>query len=222
MRYFGGKQRIAKKIVEILKYERKGRVYLEPFLGGGSVFCKMDNPKIGSDTVPDLIEFWQAIQSGWLPPDTITKEQYEAAKEGLINGPLRAFIGFGCSFGGKWFGGYANTPGRNYASNAKNSTLSKREGFIGAKLLCKDFFTWNVKNYLIYCDPPYAGKIRPGTRQNFDTEMFWDHVRLLSEDNTVLVSETEAPEDFKVVWEKEVKTDMQQSIRKRTEKLFCI
>lgn len=223
MRYFGGKQRISKDIVTILENIRRGgQPYLEPFLGGGSVFTLMGNPKIGSDVIPELIEFWQAIQNGWVPPSNVSREEYQAAKDGLITGPLRAFMGFGCSFGGKWFGGYAATEGRNYATNAKNSTLRKKAGFEGAEIILKDFFTWDVSDHLIYCDPPYAGKTLPGIRNNFDTGLFWDHVRYLSENNTVVVSEVTAPDDFVRIWERSVKTDMQQANRKRVECLFVL
>lgn len=219
MRYFGGKARISSDIVAVLSRVREpNQGYLEPFLGGGSVFSQMKNPKIGSDVVPELIEFWQAVQNGWVPPDNITKEEYEKAKEGQITGPLRAFIGFGCSFGGKWFGGYANTPGRNYALNAKNSTLKKRPGFLGAKIILKDFFDCDIRGSLIYCDPPYIGKTKPGTRTSFDSERFWEHVRYLSRCNQVFVSEIVAPSDFKEVWTKSIKADMDQ--KSRVEKLF--
>lgn len=223
MRYFGGKQRISKDIVAVLNGLRtEGQPYLEPFLGGGSIFCQMANPKIGADTIPELIEFWQAIQSGWEPPSDVSREEYIAAKDGLITDHLRAFIGFGCSFGGKWFGGHAQTEGRNYALNAKNSTLRKKAGFEGAGIVLKDFFTWDVSGYLIYCDPPYSGKTLPGVRNNFDTGLFWEHVRHLSNRNTVVVSEVTAPDDFKRIWAKSVKTDMQQASRKRIECLFVL
>jgi site-specific DNA-adenine methylase len=56
MQYLGGKSRLAKKIVAILENLRTpGQVYLEPFIGGGSVFSLMSDPKIGSDLHEDLI-----------------------------------------------------------------------------------------------------------------------------------------------------------------------
>ena len=37
-----------------------------------------------------------------------------------------SFVGFGCSFAGKWFGGYARSNDkRNYAKMAKNSLNKK-------------------------------------------------------------------------------------------------
>ena len=51
---------------------------------------------------------WQGLQSGWTPPDVITKEEYKYIREHKDENPaLTGFVGFGCSFGGKWFGGLA-------------------------------------------------------------------------------------------------------------------
>ena len=222
MRYFGGKARLAKPISSFLKSERaSGQLYVEPFLGAGSVFSLMEGPKQGSDTVVDLIEMWQALQDGWIPPKDVSKEEYIAAREGLITGADRAFIGFGCSFGGKWFGGYAKTKdNRNYATNAHNSLMKKVPTIQEAEFSVDNFFDLDCSNCLVYCDPPYSGTTKPGTRTSFDVPKFWDKVRDLSLTNVVFVSEYEAPEDFAVVREKEVRLDMQTTDNKRVERLF--
>ena len=57
-------------------------------------------------------------------------------------------------------------------------------------------------------------------------EEFYDFVRELSENNVVIVSEYDMPEDFEIIWEKEVKTNLDNNISKssddrvRTERLF--
>ena len=222
MRYLGGKQRIAKHILPFLQSLREpGQVYVEPFVGAASIFCKMDGPKVGYDVVPELVELLEAVRDGWDPPTSISKEQYLAAKEGQIDGALRAFIGFGCSFGGKWFGGFAQSKDRNYASNARNSLLKKAPG-LGGEFAVKSFFQLDVEGCLIYCDPPYRGTTLPGTRNNFDSDEFWDYAKTLSKRNTVLVSETNVPEWSEVLWESVVRTDMQSKNRDRTEKLVRI
>ena len=220
MRYFGGKARIASKIIPIITKSRKG-IYVEPFVGGCNTFCRMANPKIGMDIIPELIELWESIQNGWEPPRIVTPEMYKMAKEGLITGAERAFIGFGCSFGGKWFGGYARSAGRNYAENAYNSLMKKRPGIKGADFRVQNYFTFDISDATIYCDPPYAGHVKPGTRSNFDHDIFWEHTKYLATKNTVFVSEVEAPFG-EVVWEQTVAIDMQTSNRMRTEKLYKI
>lgn len=218
MRYFGGKARIANKIIPIISSARQG-LYVEPFVGGCNTFCKMEDPKLGLDVVPELIELWEALQGGWKPPKTVTKEMYQAAKDGLITGADRAFIGFGCSFGGKWFGGYARSANRNYAENAYNSLMKKLPGIKEASFRVQDYFTFDISDATIYCDPPYAGHVQPGTRSNFDHDMFWEHTKHLATKNIVFVSEVTAPVG-EVVWEQTVAIDMQTNNRTRTEKLY--
>ena len=54
-----------------------------------------------------------------------------------------------------------------------------------------------------------------------DYDFFWDWVRKISKDNIVFISEQIAPEDFEVIWEKEVKrTTNKINDFKATEKLF--
>lgn len=71
---------------------------------------------------------WQALQQGWQPPEIITKDEYYYVKEHKDENPaLTGFVGFGCSFGGKWFGGLAsNKKGDNYCTRAAGKPY---EGF---------------------------------------------------------------------------------------------
>lgn len=54
-----------------------------------------------------------------------------------------------------------------------------------------------------------------------DYDFFWNWVRKISKSNYVFISEQKAPEDFEVLWEKEI--SRQVAIKndfKATEKLF--
>src|SRR5574341_2465334 len=97
IRYVGGKTRHAKEIGAILLAEsRDCNRYIEPFFGGGSmakITSAMSIPRLVSDINPDLIELFQAIQDGWLPPERISGQTYQVAK-GLSPSPLRTYIGF--------------------------------------------------------------------------------------------------------------------------------
>ena len=51
---------------------------------------------------------WKALQSGWEPPDIVTEAEYQYIKDHKDEDPaLAGFVGFGCTFGAKWFAGYA-------------------------------------------------------------------------------------------------------------------
>ena len=107
MRYLGGKHRLAKHILPIiLKNRKEGQYYVEPFLGAANTFCKVQDPKIGSDNNKYLIAMWMALQEGWEPPSEVPEELYIYVNNNKEeNLPLTAFVGFGCSFSGKFFGG---------------------------------------------------------------------------------------------------------------------
>ena len=228
MRYFGGKARVSNKICEYINGIRTStQPYLEPFVGGGWILSKI-NPvgnRIASDLCEPLIKMYQELQNGWIPPDTVTREEYQKAKDGDYPDHLQAFIGFGCSFAGKWFGGYANTVGRNYATNAKNSIEKKMKNLIDVQFLYKDYRDYkDLYDHIIYCDPPYKGTTGFSAIGKFDSNEFWDIMREWGKNNTVLISEYNAPDDFRSVLEITTKLDVRtkDGNMKRTEKLFTI
>ena len=54
-----------------------------------------------------------------------------------------------------------------------------------------------------------------------DYEYFWNWVRKISKNNYVFISEQNAPEDFKILWQQEVKrTTNKTNDFKAVEKLF--
>ena len=87
----------------------------------------------------------------------------------------------------------------------------------------EDYKELNPHGNLIYCDPPYKNTIQPYGLLHFDTDKFWDVMRIWSKDNDVFISEYEAPYDFKCVLEIPTKTIIRDSDDKpsyRIEKLF--
>lgn len=228
MRYFGGKARVGKSLIAYLEGVRKpGQAWAEPFCGGLWMTYLAGGTRLASDANKALITLYQKVQNGWLPPETLSKSVYEEIRiKQDSEDPLTAFAGFGCSFGGKWFGGYASSGSRNYAKNAKNSLLKK----MGK---CKDvvFFYADYKEALlavpkgslVYLDPPYAHTTGYGATGSFDSGQFWGIVRKMSEEHDVYVSEYSAPPDFKCVLEVQTKTDIRNKTgnkEERVERLF--
>ena len=208
MQYLGGKYHMAKKIAALVASVRPpGATYFEPFLGGGSVLCAMPThwPRVASDVNPCLITMWKAIQSGWEPPHEVSEEEYSRLK--VIkdpDDPLTAFVGFGCSFGGRFFEGYARGRGHNYAGQTRRNLEKKRPALQGVDLRCCTYSDLDIPpGSIVYADPPYEGtKWYSGTKP-FDHVRFWDWVRgRESEGTPVLVSEYSAPDDFDPVFEK--------------------
>lgn len=54
----------------------------------------------------------------------------------------------------------------------------------------------DYKNCLFYCDIPYARTKQYNTSLNFDYKRFWSWAELMSQNNIVLVSEYQVPEEW--------------------------
>ena len=226
MQYFGGKQRISKQIVEVLNEYRKGNQPLvEPFVGGCNIISKMSGERYCYDINEYLIEMYKAVQNGWTPPAIITEEEYNYIRNNKDEDkPLTGFVGIGCSYSGKWFGGYArNKTGRNYCLNAHNSILKQLNEIRDINFSCKDYKELEFEGCLIYCDPPYKDTTKYPIIGEFNTEEFWNIMREWSKKNTVIISEYKAPDDFECIKEINTKTDIRNRSGKRenrVERLF--
>jgi len=220
MRYMGGKHKLSKAIVPIITAGMKPEQwYVEPFCGGCNVIDKVPgHRRIAADNHYYLISMWQAVKRGWIPPNTVTEAEYGHIKDnpGQYDPALVGFVGFGCSWGGKWWGGYARTDrtgkkSRNYAGEACRSVLAKAPLLVDVRFVCNKY--WNLgriylpRNSRIYCDPPYAATT--GYNSDFDHELFWKWVRNMTiVGHEVYVSEYTAPEDFDCIWEKSVANNL--------------
>lgn len=222
MHYFGGKFKTCKQIAEVLKtYKQPNQEYFEPFVGAAWVLKEMDGRRVASDGNRALIELYKALQNGWQPPEHISEEQYKNIKSNQKEDALTAFAMVGCSFSGKWAGGYTRcNRGRNYAKDARNSLLRKLPKIIDVEFIHGLYDEHTPKNMLIYCDPPYAGTTGYKSLPKWDSEKFWDVMREWSKYNTVIISEYKAPEDFKCIAEFPTKTDIRGANMNRVERLF--
>ena len=158
---------------------------------------------ICNDNHEYLIAMLQAVQQGYELPEKITEEQYKYIRNHKDDDKaLTGFVGFGCSFGGKWFGGYArNKTNTNYALQSKTSLLKDMQNLSNAEFICKDYRDVNIpNNAVVYCDPPYANTT--GYKTKFNTTDFWEYMRKISQEHLVFISELNAPNDFICIWQK--------------------
>ena len=144
MRYQGGKSRIAQPIAKIITTVAGGeRCFVSLFCGSCAVESKVQGftRKILNDRHQYLIALLRGVQNGYELPESITAEQYQYIREHKDEDPaLAGFVGFGCSFGGKWFGGYArNATGTNYALQSKRSLLKDMATLQDASFVCNDY-----------------------------------------------------------------------------------
>ena len=227
MQYMGGKSRISKQIAEVLNSAiDKDTPFVSLFCGSCAIESKVQaDVKILNDKHPYLIAMWQALQNGWMPPDVVTKEEYYRVKANMDENPaLTGFVGFGCSFGGKWWGGYAKDKrGDDYCAQAKRGLLKDLVGIQSATFTCLDYRDVEIPDgVVVYCDPPYSNTTGYTVGQ-FDTNEFWDYMRQLSKRCNVYISEESAPDDFECIWSKEKVRTLEKSDnvgRVKVEKLF--
>ncbi len=91
-----------------------------------------------------------------------------------------------------------------------------------AEFLCGDYRLVPIPPCsTIYADPPYKGTTGYNRRE-FRTDYFWDYMRILARNgHRVYISEMEAPEDFRCVWQKEFRRTLNKNQPMVvTEKLF--
>ena len=230
MVYMGSKNRIAKELIPIITKDLKpNQWYVEPFVGGANMIDKIEHPyKLGADNNKYLIALLKAVQNGQELPEYINKDEYIAVKTNKDNYPdwYVGFVGFVSSFRAKFFGGYSGycttKTGiqRNYIKERINNIL--KQNLDGIKLVCSSYDALDIPaNSIIYCDPPYNGTTK--YKDSFDSDAFWQWCRdKAKEGHTVYVSEYNAPEDFKCIWEKQINSNLGGTSKTAIEKLFTI
>lgn len=182
------------------------QTFVSLFCGSCSVESKVKeyNKIICNDKHEYLIEMLKGVQDGYDLLEFITEEQYKYIKEHKDEDKiLTGFVGFGCSFGGKFFGGYArNKTGTNYAAQSKRSLLKDMATLTTAEFSCLDYRDVIIPNgSIVYADPPYANTTTY-QGQKFNSEEFWEYMRKIAKNNQVFISEQVAPDDFTCIWEK--------------------
>ena len=226
--YSGSKRRIIRDILPILLTDREeGQWYVEPFAGGCNAIEHVPGPRIANDSNQYVMAMFQRVRDGWIPPSDVTEELYNEVRlnPAAYDPALVGFLGTGCSYGGKWFGGYARSTGkhgerRNNAAEAQRNILKQITRLSDVVFVSYDYRLLPVpESSILYCDPPYQATV--GYKDTFDHEVFWEWVREQSLHHRVYVSEYTAPEDFTCVWEKERSSTMrQQQGTIHTERLF--
>lgn len=244
MRYSGSKRRFMKYLLPILSKDIDGgETFFIDFFGGGmNVISEIPHiSKIAVDNNKYIIALWRELQQNGMKniPVAVTEEEYYDIKKSYVNNEDRyedylvGYVGACCSYGGAWFNGYAKfNPKKNedHIKEAYNGLKKQVENF---KNLKDTIFIWGSydnlsyligKNDIVYCDPPYASTKK--YESDFDNDAFWEWVRNDSKKcKHMYVSEYEAPEDFKCVWQMKKKDGMGTTVTGRkqetkVEKLF--
>ena len=238
MWYMGSKSRFAKELIPIIQSyiteDTKG--YLEPFVGGANVIDKIKcNNKIGCDIHKQLIALLNKAKDNVDDiPDIISFETYKEVKNNKESYEdwYVGLVGFCASFSAKYFDGYARAKRNDNSGKVSEGAirhLKKQAPLLkDIEFKCCNFLNLpkdKIKGYVIYCDIPYKGTTKYKT-EPFPYEEFYIWANEMAKYNTVLVSEYNMPSNFKCIWEKDIKVNIDKNgnttdeNRKRTEKLF--
>lgn len=225
-RYSGGKYRLGRHIAKAIEeYETKydklhdiseTRPYFEPFVGMCGVMKHIPNTRVrmGCDLNMDVIAMWQALQTGWTPPseEEVTQEYYNHLRDEVEPcDPRRGIVAHGASYSGYFFSKFMP----NIYPGSRRNVMKCFQMIKDVKFLdgtCYNNFL-HLEGYTIYTDCPYSNsKGATGKKSRFlnrfNHEEFWENMRELCKNNLVFISEGNAPDDFKIIWEKQILTRM--------------
>lgn len=219
MVYLGSKMCHARHIIPFIMADRKcGQPYVEPFVGGGNVIGQVPadgGPRTGADTNPYIVAMLSALAAGWEPPSAVSQDEYYAIKmnPGQFEPRLVGFVATACSFGGKWWGGYARnneTPPRDYCGVGRRRALREAPGLRGCTFVHADYRQLAFDDLsIIYCDPPYADVTDYSATGKFDSQEFWIWCDAKVRDgHSVFVSEYKAPDGWTSIWQKPVRVSI--------------
>ena len=190
------------------------------------VIKTMDN---FANRIPVMIERLEVINKGIKaePLSRLILEMNENSKI-LFDIGMCGWIGFMGSFNGRFYdGGYSghDVNGRDYISENIRNTLNTARLVSDVEFMCGDYGDIDiVPGDVVYVDPPYKGTKQYAYSRNFDYERLYSWMRDLKRKGAkVFMSEYEAPDDFRVVWENDMKTCLNPTKTKIVkEKLFEI
>lgn len=219
MQYTGGKSfTIARHGMDVFWREYLATNPIKRFVdvccGSGAVATfigkeRKDIVLVCNDLHPAPIALLRAVvQGGWEPPTDLSEDEYKDLqaqdKAGEIT-PLSGFAGFGCSFGGKYFGGYARQKGYNFAKSAAKVLKRDAPHLAHAQFHNLDYAALPDvigvhEGDVWYIDKPYAGTTGYKGTPKFDEARFWAWATEMSKRVPVLVSEFAAPEGWEKIW----------------------
>jgi DNA adenine methylase len=208
----GGKFRLARSLAAVIEGARRpGQLAWDPFCGGlsMSVALSATGPVRSSDKNAPLIALYKAVRAGWEPPRRVSRRNYRAARALPDEDPRKAFCGYGCSFGARWFTSYVppiqrvlrrRGAGKGYVETMRShraSALSVKRDVAAVRgpIERLDFLAIEPQpvDAIIYCDPPYRGVTGYPEVGAFDHDLFVLRVRQWSRYAHVFVSEYDFP-----------------------------
>ena len=226
--YPGGKKYKGKEISKIIynfvqhfeKDENKSEKiigYCEPFCGMLGVYensidlFQNHSPKLkykAGDRNPYIITLWQGLQKGWKPTISCSEKKYYQLKYSEEISLESIFVGFACSIRGVFRSTYF--PPNNVKIQAEHCiSIGNKIREKKVKFTIGEYMQFSkLKNYIIYCDPPYIGtqnayNIGDIKNNEFNYLIFLNWCEKMSEHNLVFISDYKKPhKNCHLIWKK--------------------
>ena len=229
------KNRIAKYLLPIILKDRKpNQWYVEPFVWGANMIDKVEGNRIWWEYNEYIAEMWIALENWWIPRKDYTKKEFNDIKKNINKYQKNVvwYVWINCAYSGVWLSWFAwkvNTKwgARDYQDEAYRNTLKQIPNIKWVKFIHSSYKDLEIPiNSIIYCDPPYEWT--SWYKDKFNHTEFWDWCREQKKKwHTIFISEYNAPDDFKCVWDKEVKSSLSANWKSggnknSTEKLFTL
>ena len=208
---------------------RGNKTWVEPFVGGGNMIDKVDGIRFGCDSNRYTIEALISIRDdiNRIPKDNkeFTEAMYKELR-GSDNYEFKGYASFAFSYSGKFLGGWRRDGAnkRDYVNESYRNAVNQSPKLQGVRLECSLYSDIKLNEpCIIYCDPPYANTTK--YKDDFNHDIFWQWCRdMVNDGHIVFVSEYNAPDDFKCLWEKEIVSSLTKDTgsKKAVEKLFFL
>lgn len=240
MVYMGSKNKLSKHLKPIIEsYLSEGKIYVEPFVGGANMIDKIEwDHKFGYDINKPIIQLlkYGAYSAALcdkkgiefkLPYDEINKEVFVKYREDFKNGkasPKIGFVGLMTQLGNFYISFQQDEEKRAQIKRSMEKQFSKPL-FYNTVFEYSDYRDLEIKNAVIYCDPPYHNTSKytinnKNNKFNYD-EFLKKCEQWYNEGNIVLLSGNYAPNiNWRVLFEKEYTYNMYDRVKQVKELLM--
>lgn len=247
MTYMGGKQKLQKYLLPIInKYIKDNEIenFYDVFCGGFNIGAYVDCENIyANDLSPTLIGLHKQAQEDFSKIchdgsreqwDRCYDEYKKVKKRNFTIEPEIPYSEIGAI---EWFGGFSGrgfpggygvkSEGRNLFEERYNNlkAQSEEEGYQKAIFTCKDYRELEFKdNSLIFCDAPYKETKAYGINTKFNYAEYYKWLLQTATQFPIIICEQSLPADVpaEVIWQKEVKRDIDHNKAKKTEKMYLL
>lgn len=200
--YHGGKKRIGKRIAQLIydvSSEYDGiKGYCEPFCGMCGVYqhipALFQDQKMtykAGDVNQSVIMMWKEAQRGWIPPTSCSERTFLKLKGDGVSSAEKGFLGHAAGFRSIYFATYREGANIKYQSEQTQEFALTLKDVLFTPGEYMQFS--RLKNYIIYCDPPYTTSSNYPNEYHqystFDHDIFYKWVDKMSVNNLVFISE---------------------------------